>query len=117
MDISVDDQVLAFLGSLSYVLVLCLIFLVRRNQGKTKMTELKYLRQNWLIFVIVFLLGQILSIIKEFMVQIYVSAKGEEQLWHFFYDAEEGISYLLGAFAVGIFDKFFKIGNNYLDKS
>ncbi len=114
LPISFEDQFLAFIGSFGYVLVLVLAYINKRNSGKVRIKQNEYLNKNWLPFLIIILLGQILCIAKEYLVVMYVTFLGEPKHWQTYVKIEGGLSFLIGVFGVGIFDKIFKIGNNYL---
>lgn len=108
------NQFIALLGSQCYIFYLILRFENKWNKNK-KLSWRTYFGNNWIDFTILAILGQILTLIQEYIFAIYVVCC-DENGWDWFYDIEEGISFMVGIFGLHIFRKVLGLGEKGLNK-
>ena len=116
MLITLEDQILALLGSTGFICYMVVRYLKHRNSGATRMTERVYFKKHWLIHSLYVFIAQVLCAGKEYLFDMYVTLANRSDLIDDYVDSQGGISFLIGMFATGIFEKIFKLGSNYLTK-
>lgn len=95
--IEIEYQFIGFLGSCMYILITIFEYM---NQTSIKFK--KKLKSDAAKFVICIILGQILVFMDEHFYRVFVDIKANHDLWDYYVDHQEVISFIEGLFSIVI---------------
>jgi hypothetical protein len=97
MEFNIENHILGLFGSFSLVfwIVLDFIKITLKENKKYKLTEY-FNFARLVLFVLIVVMGQIFIVVQEYFYGLYVWQKDNQELWNFYIDNEELISFVVG---------------------